>query len=114
MNRRDFLLFRTEEGARVVELSCRRLALRDLEWRLTASGPAADTPDDITEGEPPAAFDTQSVDQALDALARNLTPRDVLRLVDAEWVPSDDLRGRIEAIVSNHRTRGGRVEQVGT
>ena len=112
MNRRDFLLFRTERDTRVVELSCRRLALRDLEWRLTASTPAAEPPiDTLTDGEPPAAFDTPSVDQSLTRLAQDLEPRDVLRVVDADWSLPDSLRRRVDEIASAHRAKGGRVER---
>ena len=111
VNRRDFLLFRTERDTRVVEISCRRLALRDLEWRLTRD--AATTAHDRLDGEPPAAFETLSAEEALAELARDLRPDEVLRIADAGWSLPDPLRRQIDAIVSGHRGRGGRVEQAG-
>ena len=112
MNRRDFLLFRTERDTRVVEISFRRLALRDLEWRLTRD--AASVPRDLIDGGPPAVFDTLSAAEALAELARDLEPDEVLRLADAGWSLPDPLRRQIDAIVTSHRGRGGRVERIRT
>jgi nucleotide-binding universal stress UspA family protein len=112
MNRRDFLLFRTERNTRVVEISCRRLALRDLEWRLTRDATSAHN--HRTDGEPPAVFDTLSAEQVLAELARDIKPDEILRIADVNWSLPDPLRRQIDAMVSGHRGRGGRVEQTGT
>jgi anti-sigma factor ChrR (cupin superfamily) len=109
MIRRDFLLFRTERGTRVVEISFRRLALRDLEWRLTRD--AVSGPHEPSDGEPPAVFDTLSAAEALAELAQDLEPDEVLRLADADWSLPEPLRRQIDEIVSGHRARGGRVER---
>jgi hypothetical protein len=111
MNRRDFLLFRTEPATRVVELSCRRLALRDLEWRLTAREPADAPVADGADGEPAAAFALPSAGAALDDLDRDLDPREALRIVDVEWPLPEALRARVDQVAAAHRSRGGRVER---
>ena len=111
MNRRDFLLLRTVASSRVAELSCERLYMRQFDIRLTGRRPEVDVPGgDASAGEPPAVFDQRTTRQLFDNLERDLEGVDVLRVVDARWLASDDLRREFEALLASFRSRGGRVE----
>ena len=117
MNRRDFLLLRTEPQGlqtlpRVVELSCERLYMRCLDTRVT--GVQRDELTDSAEmsqwgGEPPARFAERTPQQLLEELDRELREVDVLRVVDSQWLDGD-LRRDFEHLLAVFRARGGRVE----
>jgi hypothetical protein len=109
VNRRDFLLFRTAAGKRVVELSCERLYMRCLDAQATRgvqAGPVLDT----WEGEPPRFVDQPTVDELFRSLDTDLRGADVLRLVDTRWMASEELKQRLGDLVAAFRIRGGVVE----
>jgi hypothetical protein len=107
MNRRDFLLFRTEGRAKTVELSCERLYMRYVDAR---RAPEPDTEDNVVNGEPPARFARQSVRELFDAIADDVREADLLRITQRDWLADEDLRREVAALVDAVRARGGRVE----
>ena len=107
MNRRDFLLFRTDGRTKTVELSCERLYMRYVDARRTAE---PDDDDAAVNGEPPARFDRRSVRQLFDDLARDLRDADLLRVTHTEWLAEEDFRREVTALVDVVRARGARVE----
>ena len=76
MNRREFLLLRTDGAAHAAELSCERLYMRYLDSQI----------DDST-----AAFFA-----GLSAELRKVT---TLRLTDTSWLACGDLKDRLDAIL---------------
>ena len=115
MNRRDFLLLRTEpQGTmpRVVELSCERLYMRCLDTQVTG-GPRDEAVDSaetsLWGGEPPARFAERTPQQLFEQLDRELREVEVLRVVDTQWLDGD-LRRDFEHLLAVFRARGGRVE----
>ena len=123
MNRRDFLLLRTEP--RVAELSCERLYMRCLDTQLTggqrdqsadsgapSAAPALGCGSGETSqwgGEPPARFAQRTSQQLFEELDRELREVDVLRVVDTQWLV-DDLRQDFDNLMVLFRERGGRIE----
>jgi hypothetical protein len=107
MNRRDFLLFRTEGRTTTVELSCERLYMRYVDAR---RAPEPDAPDAIVDGEPPARFDRRSVRQLFDDIANDVRNADLLRITQTEWLSEEDFRREVMALVDGVRARNGRVE----
>ena len=109
MNRRDFLLFRTEGRTKTVELSCERLYMRYVDAR---RAPEPDAVDVVVDGEPPARFDRRSVRQLFDDIADDVRDADLLRITQAEWLAEDDFRREVDALADVVRGRGGRVEML--
>jgi hypothetical protein len=128
MNRRDFLLFRTDEphgmadarqpvAHKVLELSCERLYMQYLDAQLTP-GSCAEPGSEESEsggfeefwgGEPPALFEPRAADQFLGAIEVSLASVDTVRVMEPQWL-SDDLGRRIERLLESFRARGGKVE----
>ena len=106
MKRRDFLFFKPEPARRIAELSCERLYMRVVDTQLV-SAQAGDEPG---EGEPPAVFETRTTEQVFADLERDLRGVDLVRVVDAEWLTSPDLKGRLESVLTAFRAAGGRIE----
>jgi hypothetical protein len=86
MNRRDFLLLRTNGGA--VTLSCERLYMRFLDSQLDGT-----------------------TSELFENLARDLRRVRAVRLIDPSWLSRDDLRSQLEPVLAAFRRRGGRVER---
>ena len=109
MNRRDFLLFRTDGRTKTVDLSCERLYMLYVDARNAES---SDTPDALETpgGEPPARFEMRTTRQLFDDLARDLIDADVLRVTHTEWLAADDFKREVDALVDAVRARGMRVE----
>lgn len=115
MNRRDFLLLRTEGPEtmpRVVELSCEQLYMRWLDSQATGEpreelAESAET--SLWGGEPPARFAERTPQQLLEQLDRELREVDVLRIVDSQWLVGD-LRQDFDNLMASFRARGGSVE----
>lgn len=109
MNRRDFLLLRTNTNRRVLELSCQYLYVRHVDIQALGRGEHADARPP-SEGEPPAVFEERTTDQLFEGLDRDLGEVDVLRIVNRDWLVSEDLRRQLDALVKAFRARGGTVE----
>ena len=113
MQRRDFLLLRTEGTTRVLELSCERLYMRYLDAVATAGQPGAraDSWDgDPWEGEPPAVVDAPTPAELFRDVDHRLRDADVLRVLGRSWLVGDELTRRVDRLLDSFRARGGRVE----
>ena len=108
MNRRDFLLFKTEGRTKTVELSCERLYMLYVDTRNT---PDAEPPE-VYDGEPPARFEIRSARQLFDDISRDLDGVDILRITHTEWLAEEEFRREMTALVDAVRGRGGRVEML--
>ena len=111
MNRRNFLMLKTERGIRTLELSCQRLHMYCLEMRVT-SGQQDEDFDPTQDGEPPTAFDERTTEQLFESLGRDLDGVDLLRVVEHRWLSEGDeeLQTGFDGLLSSFRARGGRVE----
>ena len=112
MNRREFLLLRTEPRGREVELSCERLYMRCLDTQVTGCqhNDSAESAERVQwGGEPPARFAECTPQQLFEELDRELREVEVLRVVDSQWL-AGDLRRDVDNLVAVFRARGGRVE----
>jgi hypothetical protein len=114
MNRREFLLLRTEPRGRVLELACERLYMRYLDTQVTGrqNNDSAD-PAESSQwgGEPPARFAERTPQQLFEELDRELREVEVLRVVDRQWLVGD-LRRDFDHLLALFRARGGRVVEV--
>ena len=112
MKRRDFLLFRTEEKDRVVELSCERLYMRysDAQAMAGQRGEQLGAVDEPWDGEPPTVIDERTAEELFQDLDRDLRGADVLRVLDRSWLASGEFRHKFEGLLASFRARGGRVE----
>ena len=106
MNRRDFLLFKTEGRTKTVELSCERLYMLYVDTRNT---PDAE-PLEVYDGEPPARFEIRSARQLFDDISRDLDGVDILRVMHTEWLADGDFKREVETVIASVQRRGGRVE----
>lgn len=60
-------------------------------------------------GEPPLVREHPSPRELLHNLDRDLKECDLLRVLDAEWLTTTDLRSGVDALVEAIRARGGEV-----
>lgn len=93
-----------------MELSCRTLYMHCVGARMTGAQPAAECGPDPWGHEPPAILAKRSASDLFEDIRETLAEADVLRLNDVSWMRDDDLRERLEALVHEFRSRGGRVE----
>ena len=117
MKRRDFLLFRSAQGTRTVEISCQQLHMHYLERRATggpsdAGGQLGKDFDPAEEGEPPTAFEERTTEQLFVSLRHDLDGADILRVTGHRWLSEGDgeLLREFDELVSSFRARGGHVE----
>lgn len=116
MNRRDFLLLRTDPHgrdarARDVELSCERLYMQWLDADTVQAGreDSDDSPEpSLWGGEPPPRLAGRSRRQLLEELDRELREVKIVRVMKSEWLVGD-LREDFERLMEGFRARGGRV-----
>lgn len=85
MNRRDFLLLRSD-GA-TVTLSCERLYMRFLDSQM--------------DGTATELFEN---------LARDLRRVTAVRLIDPSWLSREELRAALAPVLDAFQKRGGRIE----
>jgi hypothetical protein len=113
MNRRDFLLFRTEGRIRVVELSCQKLFVNylDLCSGIAQAAPEAGTLDDSDwwAGEPPLQIESAAPDDFFRQVQADVMDADQLRVVDMEWVAQGEFRIRVETLLAAFRATGGEI-----
>ena len=111
MNRREFLLFRTDKEDRIVELSCQRLYMNYLEVEAVARVSWLGIEDEPNwGGEPPLVRDAPSLDELFGDVERELAAADVLRVREADWLVSEELKRRVDGLIADFLARGGRVE----
>lgn len=104
MNRRDFLLFRTDGRTKTVELSCERLYMQ---FRDAQRPPAESGGEE--GGEPPADFDTRPAGHLFADLERALAGSDVLQLTETTWLADEDFARLVHALADRLRAGGIRV-----
>ena len=107
MNRREFLLFKKVRGRRVAELSCERLFMRVVDSQLMRGSNMGS--DDPWAGEPPRVVDEITTHELFADLERELRGVDVLRVMDAAWLTSAELRQRLNSVLDGFRAAGGHV-----
>ena len=112
MNRREFLLLRTEPVGRVAELSCERLFMQYQHSTVTTAAvdSAAPAAHGLGDGEPRAVFTERTPHDLLGDVERELHDADVLRVSDTEWLTVETFGQDVEALLTAFRRRGGRVE----
>ena len=114
MNRRDFLLLRTEGRDRVFELSCERMYMHYVDARsATARGgeeAGLDSEAPWWSGEPPISTERSDAEALFRDLGGDLSNADVLRVLDREWLVDGDFRERFDALLASFRSCGGRVQ----
>jgi len=91
VNRRDFILLKSDRGGRSVELSCEQLYMRYHDSHLDGSSR-----------------------RLFERLENELKDIDELRLVDSAWLAGEGLGEQLEPLLDSLRARGGRVEFVRT
>ncbi len=113
MNRRNFLLFKTEESRKVAELSCEKLFMhyQNLRSGFHQAEEEAGTFDDADwwAGEPPlliANIDTEAFFRHVQA---EIADVDCLRVVDMEWLQQGDFRIRVETLLAAFKAQGSEV-----
>lgn len=116
LNRRDFLLLRTEGRERVLELSCEQLYVRftDATWEGVEDAAGLPDADPWIGGEPPARLDRPRPEELFAELKSDLERVDVVRVHGGEWLSPGRLRDGIHALLDEFRARGGRVRFLGS
>jgi hypothetical protein len=110
MKRRDLLLLRATPRARVFELPCERLYMRFVDLRRPPPT-STSAPPDYWLGEPDAQFDVRTPHDLFEALARELSAADVVRVVGQEWLADTELKQEVERLMAAFAERGGRVQR---
>jgi len=111
VNRREFLLFKRVRGRRVAELSCERLFMRVVDSQMVRGSNVGS--DDPPAGEPPRVVDEITTHELFADLERELRGVDAVRVVDAAWLTSAELRQRLDSVLDEFRASGGRVDTTG-
>jgi hypothetical protein len=106
MNRREFLLFKTDGRTKTAELSCERLYMLYVDTRNTPDP----EPPEVYDGEPPARVALRTARQLFDDISRDLDGVDVLRLLHPEWLADGDFKREVETLIAAVQGRGGCVE----
>ncbi len=113
MQRRDFLLFRVENDARVAELSCERLFMhyQDLSASYRRANAEAGTLDGAEwwAGEPALDIQSGDVDSFFPSVLAGLEGTEKLRIRDAEWLGQEGFGERVKAVIAAFKARGGNV-----
>lgn len=114
MNRRDFLLMKTEDGDRIVELSCEKLYMQ------FADAQNGDVPSPREQGrlqeagswsgEPDAELTPSNLNEFFRYLERQLESADVLRMQNPDWLQDQDFKARVYEMLTEYKARGGRVQ----
>lgn len=110
MNRRDFMLFRRGNREPIAEISCRDLHLHIVDSEIAFDRAAADAWEPWM-GEPPLVrASSPDIDAVFADLERQLESVRILKLCDLDWAAREDIRSRLEQLVTRFTSRGGRLE----
>ena len=113
MNRRDFLLLRTEESKTVAELSCEKLFMHyqdlgsDFQQAEGESGTLHDA--EWWVGEPPLSLNHIDPLAFFRSVQTDIIKADKLRVLDMEWLAQGEFRIRIETLLASFKATGGEV-----
>lgn len=113
MNRRDFLLLRTEGSSRIAELSCEKLFMhyQDLNSGFQQALEEAGTPGDADwwAGEPPLNISRVEPEHFFRDVLHQLDDIEKISVRDMEWLDQGDFRIRVETLLAAFKARGGEV-----
>ena len=113
MNRRDFLLFRTEDDKKVADLSCEKLFVHyeGLKSGFHQAEEEAGTLDDADwwAGEPPLKIRSSDPESFFRSVLADLKDVDSLRVLDMEWLAQGDFRIRVETLLAAFKAKGSEV-----
>ncbi len=110
MNRRDFLSLRAvRQPEPTFDLECHALYMQwvDVSGRGERHVQGADF--DPMSGEPPASFETLTVDDLLQRLEQRLASVTRLRVLDGEWLQTTGLGDRVTPLLDAFRAKGGTI-----
>ena len=112
MTRRDFLRLRPTPKGPTLELSCRGLFMQSVNHQVRAGAAHEGSVFAHQEwmGEPPADFETPSIEELLRGIEHELRDVQILRVLDGEWIASTSLGDQLQPMLDAFRARGGRVE----
>ena len=113
MNRRDFLLFHTEDDKTVADLSCEKLFVyyEGLNSGFHQAEEEAGSLDDADwwAGEPPLKIRSSDPESFFRSVLADLKDVDSLRVLDMEWLAQGDFRIRVETLLAAFKAKGGDV-----
>ena len=92
----------------MAELSCERLFMRVVDSQMVRGSNVGS--DDTPAGEPPRVVDEITTHELFADLERELRGVDAVRVVDAAWLTSAELRQRLDSVLDEFRAGGGRVD----
>ena len=113
MKRRDFLLFRTEDGSGIAELSCEKLFMHfqhlSTGYRQSAAeaGNLADA--DYWAGEPTLHIHGLDPESFFRSVLNELGAVKKITVRDMEWLGRGEFRVRVETLLAAFRARDGEV-----
>lgn len=113
MNRRDFLLFRTEAAKQVADLSCEKLFVH-YEGLCSGFHQAEEeqgTLDDADwwAGEPPLSISSIDTEDFFRSLLADLKKVETLHVLDMQWLAQGDFRIRVDTLLAAFKAKGGDV-----
>lgn len=114
MNRRDFLLMKTEGQERVAEISCEQLyiqyadALGDEPATFREVGRLQEA--GSWSGEPDLQVPGNNLNEFFRHLERQLESTDVLRMQGPDWLQDMDFKARVYEMLAEYQARGGKVQ----
>ena len=113
MNRRDFLLLRTEGSKTIAELSCEKLFMQyqDLSSGFQQAEAESGTLDDAEwwAGEPPLSVNHIDPEAFFRSVQTDIIKADKLRVLDMEWLAQGEFRIRVETLLASFKATGGEV-----
>ena len=111
LDRRSFLLLRTEGREQILELSCEQLYIRFTDAMRAELEDPEGLPDADPRigGEPPARFDRPRPEDLFAELRSDIERVDVIRMRGREWLLPGRLRDTVHALLDEFRARGGRI-----
>ena len=113
MNRRDFLLFRTEDSKNVAVLSCEKLFMyfQDINAGFQNSASEEGTIDDAEwwAGEPALLTSKADPERFFASVLDDLADIDSVKVKDMEWLDQGEFRVRVETMLTAFKAKGGEV-----
>ena len=111
MNRRDFLLFRTEGEERIAELSCEKLYMHFAD--INAASKFGENESGISEdaewwsGEPSVVVAGSDQKALFDSLLENISEADILIITDRQWLVEGKFSEFVTTLLQQFSAGGG-------
>jgi hypothetical protein len=113
VKRRDFLLFRTEGGSGIAELSCEKLFMHfqhlSTGYRQSAAEAGKPADADYWAGEPTLHIHGLDPESFFRSVLNELGAVKKITVRDMEWLGRGEFRVRVETLLAAFRARGGEV-----